>query len=118
MNSNDNSLSLLSWEMIFKDIGKTKNKRNEEHLRLLRGPITAVGITNIAYAKAEIFPVEKNISEESEPDNISSWIFKFIPKFDETTEELSKSLSIDSPSVRLEKIINSSANNDQVLAGV
>lgn len=75
--------------------------------------LTAVHITNIAYAKAEIFPVE-NISEESEPDNISSWIFKFIPKFDETTEELSKSLSIDSPSVRLEKIINSSENNDKV----
>ncbi|MGI4661841.1 AAA domain-containing protein [Klebsiella pneumoniae] len=112
LNSNDNSLSLLSWEMIFKDIGKTKNKRNEEHLRLLEG-LTAVHITNIAYAKAEIFPVE-NISEESEPDNISSWIFKFIPKFDETTEELSKSLSIDSPSVRLEKIINSSENNDKV----
>ncbi|WP_251277254.1 hypothetical protein, partial [Enterobacter hormaechei] len=75
--------------------------------------LTAVHITNFAYAKAEIFPVV-NISEESEPDNISSWIFKFIPKFDETTEELSKSLSIDSPSVRLEKIINSSENNDKV----
>lgn len=112
LNINNNSLNLMSWELILKDIGKAKSKINEEHLKLLEG-LTAVHITNIAYAKAEIFPVEF-ISEESEPNNIGSWIFKFTPKFDETTEELSKSLSIESPSVRLEKIINSSENSDKL----
>ncbi|ECE0997127.1 helicase [Salmonella enterica subsp. enterica] len=111
LNSND-SLNLMSWDIIFKEIGKTYNKKNEEHLKLLEG-LTAVHITNIAYAKAEIFPVEI-LSEESDSENIGSWIFKFISRLDEATEELSKSLSIESPSVRLEKIINSSENNDKL----
>ena len=89
LNSND-SLNLMSWDIIFKEIGKTYNKKNEEHLKLLEG-LTAVHITNIAYAKAEIFPVEI-LSEESDSENIGSWIFKFISRLDEATEELSKSL--------------------------
>ncbi|CAC9255413.1 Uncharacterised protein [Citrobacter werkmanii] len=64
----------MSWDIIFKEIGKTYNKKkNEEHLKLLEG-LTAVHITNIAYAKAEIFPVEI-LSEESDSENIGSWIF-------------------------------------------
>lgn len=110
--NSDSSLNLMSWDLIFKDIGKTYNKKNEEHLKLLEG-LTAVHITNIAYAKAEIFPVEM-FSEESDSENVGSWIFKFISRLDEATEELSKSLSIESPSVRLEKIINSSENNDKL----
>lgn len=62
----------MSWDIIFKEIGKTYNKKNEEHLKLLEG-LTAVHITNIAYAKAEIFPVEI-LSEESDSENIGSWI--------------------------------------------
>ncbi|MCP9268901.1 AAA domain-containing protein [Xenorhabdus sp. XENO-1] len=112
LSNNDDSLNLIPWNLVFAETGKDKNKRNENHLKLLEG-LTAVHIANIAYAKAEIFPVD-NISEDSEPDNVSSWILKFVPRHDEATEELSKSLGIESPSVRLEKIINSSDNNDKL----
>ncbi|WP_134705578.1 AAA domain-containing protein [Rahnella sp. CJA17(1/100)] len=112
LTNNDESLNLMPWDILFKEIVNVNNKINEEHLKLLEG-LTAVHIANIAYAKAEIFPVE-NISEENSPDNVGSWIFKFIPKHNESTEGLSKSLGIESPSVRLEKIINSSENNDKL----
>lgn len=112
LRSDQNSLKLVSWEQCFDEIGKDKNERNKEHLHLLEG-LTTVHIANIAYAKAEIFPVS-HISHESEPGSLSSWIFKFSPRHDELSEGLSKSLGIDSPSVRLESIINGDDKNDKL----
>jgi len=110
--SNDESLNLMPWDLLFKEIGRSTSKKNLEHVQLLEG-LTAVHIANIAYAKAEIFPVER-LAEESDPDNVGAWIIKFVPRHDEAAEELSKSLGIESPSIRLEKIINSNENNDKL----
>ncbi len=89
-----------SWVSIFNKFENNETLKSLEQQELINGFI-ACHLTEVAYARADIFPIEI-VKAEIEGD---SWKIHICSKFSEEVERLAKSLNLDPPATRLEKIL-------------
>ncbi|SMS08823.1 helicase [Pseudomonas viridiflava] len=89
-----------SWVSLFSKLETGDTTRTDDQQRLIDSFI-ACHLTEVAYARSEIFPVEV-ISSEVEGD---SYKVQMSSKNSDESERLAKMLGIDPPAVRLEKIL-------------
>ncbi|MCD9116088.1 AAA domain-containing protein [Pseudomonas bijieensis] len=89
-----------SWISLFNKFEGGDTTRTADQQKLIDGFIVC-HLTEIAYARAEIFPVEL-ISCDSDGENYNVQVCS---KSVEDSERLAKSLDLEPPAVRLEKIL-------------
>ncbi|MCL9802334.1 AAA domain-containing protein [Pseudomonas sp. AKS31] len=89
-----------SWVSIFNKFENQESLKSVEQQNLINGFI-ACHLTEVAYARADIFPVEI-IKAEADTEN---WLIHICSKFSEEVERISKPLNIEPPATRLEKIL-------------
>lgn len=89
-----------SWVGVFKKFETQETVRSVEQQDLINGFI-ACHLTEVAYARADIFPIE---IIRAEPDG-ENWLIHVCSKFSEEVERLAKSLNLEAPATRLEKIL-------------
>lgn len=98
--SSDLSGEENSWIGLFKKFETQETTRSLEQQELINGFI-ACHLTEVAYARADIFPIEI-IRAEADGEN---WLIHVCSKFSEEVEHLAKSLNLEPPAARLEKIL-------------
>ncbi|MGE8048398.1 AAA domain-containing protein [Pseudomonas monteilii] len=89
-----------SWIGLFKTFENQETTRSTEQQQLINGFI-ACHLTEVAYARADIFPIEI-VRAEADGEN---WLIHVCSKFSEEVERLAKSLNLEPPATRLEKIL-------------
>ncbi|MDO7928396.1 AAA domain-containing protein [Pseudomonas sp. KFB-139] len=89
-----------SWVSVFNKFENQETLKSLEQQDLINGFI-ACHLTEVAYARADIFPIEI-IRAEADGEN---WLIHICSKFAEEVERLTKSLNLEPPATRLEKIL-------------
>lgn len=92
-------LSQTSWDTVFSKFDENSDVKTPQQQSLIRG-LAACHLTEIAYARAEIFPVQvisKTIVEDG------TWQIKLASMRLADAEALSKSMGLEAPATRLEK---------------
>lgn len=90
-----------SWEDILNSFDNKDNELTPEQTALLEG-LAACHLTEISYARSEIYPVK--ITDFSQGED-GLWNVSVVSAQHEDAEALSKSLGINAPSVRLEQML-------------
>ncbi|WP_167346923.1 AAA domain-containing protein [Pseudomonas paralactis] len=98
--SNTSAPEENSWVSLFSKLEAGEAARTTEQQELIDSFI-ACHLTEIAYARSEIFPIEIMCSE----NDGESYCIQICSKNSEESERLAKLLDVDPPAVRLEKIL-------------
>lgn len=96
------NIVLNSWESLISEL-RCNSKIMPSHQALIDG-FSAYHLTEIAYARSEIYPVEL-LKIDSDPGDAHSNIVQFASRIDEEIEALSKSLGLRSPALRLQQLL-------------
>lgn len=89
-----------SWAGLFKKFESQDKPRSLEQQELINGFI-ACHLTEVAYARADIYPIEI-VKTELDGEN---WLVRVRSRLSQEVERLSKSLNLEPPAARLEKIL-------------
>ena len=92
------SLSQTSWSAILRQFEEITDSKSPEQKTLIKG-LAACHLTEIAYARADIFPVEVVDRYTSED---GTWLIKLSSINSIDAETLAKSMGLEPPAVRLE----------------
>lgn len=98
---------LKSWSDLVNHISQD-NKGKLQHFGLAAG-FGAYHLAEIAFAKSEIYPVEI-ASYVSDPEDQTRKIVQLKSRYDNSSEDISASLSIKSPAARLKEIFKDPKN--------
>lgn len=100
--STPNDLQGRSWEEVINRLDEDDSTFTPAQLAFMEG-LAACHLTEVSYARAEIYPVD--ILESSLIDS-GEWRITVTSCKNEDSEALSKSLVLDAPAVRLEKVLS------------
>ncbi|UQS91914.1 hypothetical protein M5C90_12065 [Pseudomonas chlororaphis subsp. piscium] len=96
--NNPGKLSQTTWSAIFRQFEETTDSKSPEQKSLIKG-LAACHLTEIAYARADIFPVEVVDRYASED---GTWLIKLSSIHSIDAEALARSMGLEPPAVRLE----------------
>lgn len=92
-----------SWDEVINSLREEGGEFTSAQLAILEG-LAACHLAEISYARAEIYPVE---ILESNSVGLEEWRITLASCKNEDSEALSKSLLLDAPAVRIEKVLTS-----------
>ncbi|MDU8643945.1 MULTISPECIES: DEAD/DEAH box helicase family protein [Pseudomonas syringae group] len=108
---NPENISKNIWSNLFHKFEVDDSSRSPEQQKLIDG-FVACHLTEIAYARAEIFPVDILDTRE---DGDNNWRVELFSTKSEDAESLAASLGLESPALRLEKILSKSEGDFEAL---